>query len=486
MSDLSVVSPVIKHLSLRNKDFHHFIFFQSRRWSTSLTRSRILRSFTGLMMLSVALATVTAAQTSKQSADQTVDQTTSSSKISSNELRFVAIFSRHGVRSPTGKTDLLNQYSAKPWPTWTVPPGYLTAHGFELMKLMGSYDRQLLISQGLIAATGCEDAAHIRILADSDQRTRETGKALALGLAPSCQLEVTALPEGTEDPLFHALAAGVGKPDRDLATAAIAGRIGGNPANITIAYQKQLAQLQMVLSGCANGDKCSGNGKLSLLEMPASLTAGKGDHLADLRSPLGLASTITENFLLEYCEGLDAAQVGWGQVNLDNLRTLLQLHVAQVDIAGRTPYIARAQSSNTLYHMLQSVRQAAAGKPVNGAISKVDDKVLILAGHDTNIASMAGAMNVNWIVDGRRDDTPPGGALVFELWKNTAKKELEVRLFYVAQTLEQMRNTTPLTLSNSPERVAVFIPGCSRADGSCILAGFEKAMEAAFDPVMVR
>jgi 4-phytase/acid phosphatase len=451
-----------------------------------LTRSLILRSFSGLMLLSLLLATVTAAQTSKQSATQTPAQSFSASKTGNSELRFVAIFSRHGVRSPTGKTDLLNQYSAKPWPAWSVPPGYLTAHGFELMKLVGAYDRELLVSQGLLAASGCADASHIRILADSDQRTRETGKALALGLAPGCQLDVTALPEGTEDPLFHALAAGVGKHDRDLATAAIAGRIGGNPANIAIAYQQQLAQLQQVLSGCANGGKCAENQPQKLAAMSATLTAGKGDHLADLRTPLGLASTITENFLLEYCEGLDASQIGWGQVNLDNLRTLLQLHVAQEEIAARTPYIARAQSSNTLFHMLQSLRQAAVGKPVSGAISKVDDKLLILAGHDTNIASMAGALNINWILDGRRDDTPPGGALVFELWKNAAKNELEVRLFYTAQTLDQMRNATPLTLSNSPERVSVFLPGCSRADGSCTLAEFEKAMEAAIDPNAVQ
>jgi 4-phytase/acid phosphatase len=40
-------------------------------------------------------------------------------------LKYVVIVSRHGVRSPTGKTDQPNQYSAKPWPQWSVPPGYL-------------------------------------------------------------------------------------------------------------------------------------------------------------------------------------------------------------------------------------------------------------------------------------------------------------------------------------------------------------------------
>lgn len=119
----------------------------------------------------------------------------------------MVIVSRHGVRSPTGKIEKLNEYSAQPWPAWIVPPGYLTGHNAKLMTIFDAYNRELLVRQGLLTDKDCRDAAHITIVADSDQRTRETGKALASGLMPNCLPEVQALPEDTLNPLFHPLAA---------------------------------------------------------------------------------------------------------------------------------------------------------------------------------------------------------------------------------------------------------------------------------------
>jgi 4-phytase/acid phosphatase len=405
------------------------------------------------------------------------------------ELKLVVMVSRHGVRSPTGKTDQLNQYSAQPWPTWSVPPGYLTEHGAHLMTLFGAFDREQLAAQGLLAAKGCEVAEHIRIIADSDQRTRETGRALAAGLAPGCTLAVSALPEGTPDPLFHSLEAGVGQPDKLLATAAVSGRIGNNPLGISEAYRLQLEALQQVLNSCNPNTTCASVGTVapkSIFEIQSSIAPGKGDHLVELHTPLSVASTMAENLLLEYTEGFEAARVGWGRVDIHKLRELLQLHTASEDIAQRTGYIARVQSANLLLHVLQSMEQEAAGHPVAGALSKPGDRLLILVGHDTNLANMSGALGLSWLIDGRRDDTPPGGALVFELWKKHDTGEYLVRAFYEAQTLDQMRNATILSMQSPPERVPVFVPGCSQADASCNWKAFQLAVQAVVPSAFVK
>ncbi len=392
-----------------------------------------------------------------------------------SELRYVLVFSRHGVRSPTGKAQQYDRYSVGTWPKWAVEPGYLTPHGFQLMEILGSFDRAQFASQGLLKAEGCNDAARITIYADSDQRTRETGRALSEGLMPGCDVPVAALPEGTNDPLFHPRPDISTKSEAALAVAAIAGRIGNNPANLTEAYRQQISYLDHILETCgtASPDKPP---RTSLFDVPPSLTTGSGDHLADLKGPLYTASTLSENLLLEYTEGMEDSNVGWGCVHKPELEQLLQLHAVAVDFTQRTPMTARAQASNLLNLIGLSLEQAAGGKAIRGAKGKPTDYALFLIGHDTNIENIAGALNLTWIVDGRRDDTPPGGALVFELWQTRETHLNYVRLFYTAQTLDQMRNSAQLSLSNPPQRVPIFIPGCSTETMSCALDRLEELL----------
>jgi 4-phytase/acid phosphatase len=356
-----------------------------------------------------------------------------------------------------------------------VAPGILTPHGFHLMELFGAYDRLLLAHEGLLPPSGCSEAQHVTIYADSDQRTRETGKALARGLMPGCDLPVRALPEGTNDPLFHALGAPGVEADAELAKAAVAGRLSGNPANLTRAYKPQLLAFDHILA-CAKVPPNKST-RTSLLDIPAKLSQGEGDHLVDLKGPLNTASTLAENLLLEYTEGMDKSQVAWGCADADAIAAALSLHAAATDYTERTTVIAQAQASKLLDGIRASLQQAADGTPVSGSLGKPGDHVLILVGHDTNQENIAGLLNLTWIIDGRRDDTPPGGSLVFELWHSKSTGKYSVRTFFTAQTMEQMRDSVPLTESQGPDRTAVYIPGCSGPDLSCDLHDFSSLLE---------
>lgn len=397
-----------------------------------------------------------------------------------DELRYIVYLSRHGVRSPTGKAAQYNLYSSGLWPDWSVPPGYLTPHGFHLMELFGGFDRMQLATQGLLQSTGCAEASKLIIYADSDERTRETGKAIAQGLMPGCNLPVKSQPEGANDPLFHPLGDATAQTDPALAKGAIAGRIGDDPGNLTQAYRLQIAALDQVLSTCGT-PPASKPKRISLFDIPATLSEGTGDHVADLKGPLNTASTLSENLLLEYAEGMDGARVGWGCVHRSEIESMMALHEAATDFTQRTPEIARAQASNLLNHIRLSIQQVADQRSIPGAIGNPSDRALFLIGHDTNQENIAGLLNLTWIIDGRRDDTPPGGALIFELWQNGVNGQYSVRTYFTAQTLDQMRTSTPLTLSNPPQRVPIFIPGCSEADMSCALGSFLHLLQQTAD-----
>jgi 4-phytase/acid phosphatase len=392
------------------------------------------------------------------------------------DLQLVVMLSRHGVRSPIGARDLYGKYAAAPWPAWDVPPSYLTAHGYQLMKLFGVWDRTQFSSEHLFAPTGCADAAHISIIADTDQRTRETGKALAEGMFPGCEIAVHAQPEDVKDPLFRPIESGVVHRDEALASAAILGRIGGNANNLTEAYRSQLTVLDHVLAGC--GHAPANAKRTSIFDIPNAHTL------------VATASTISENLLLEYTQGMSQADTGWGCLDGATLRTIMQVNNASWDYGSRTPAVARAYASTLLDRILKTMQQSvngesAAGAAVPGALGKPGDRLVILVGHDTNIATVAGALHIDWAFDGRVDDTPPGGALLFELWRPRDGSKPFVRLEYIAQTLEQMRNAETLTPANPPVAAPIFLPGCGRADLSCSWEGFSAAMRGAIDPAAV-
>jgi 4-phytase / acid phosphatase len=390
------------------------------------------------------------------------------------QLKFVIYLSRHGVRSPTGKVTQYAAYSKGPWPAWDVPPGYLTKHGYHLMELFGAYDRLALANRRLLSASGCADASSVTFYADSDQRTRQTGEALAKGMFPGCNITVSSLKEGDKDPLFHPVESNVDPKASHLTVSALAGRIGNDPGNITQAHKAQLSALDNLLETC--GSSKQDRRRLSLFEIPSVVVDGRGDRPVDVKGPLSIAGTFTENFLLEYTEGMNESDVGWGCVDGEKLRNLIDLHTASVDLTQRTPAIARLQAANLLNLIQRSLEQAITQNPVKGTLGRPSDKVLFLIGHDTNLINIAGLLQMNWIIDGRRDDTPPGGALILELWRNK-NRQYSVRAYFTAQTLEQMRASVVLAPASPPAMAPLFIPECSGADFSCSWNDFSSLLK---------
>src|SRR5579863_1909960 len=348
---------------------------------------------------------------------------------SSSDLRMVVVVSRHGVRSPT-HPDELNPYSRQPWPAWSGHPGNLTERGALLMRQFGAYYRR--VYSGVLGggANGCPPGGAVFVWADVDQRTRATGEAIAQGLAPRCNITVGHAPSDP-DPLFDPLP-GVGSVNKVESKDSILGSVGGNFGGLLTAYGSAFATMEQVL-GCAAPATCK-----RISDVPTTVANDGDGGLATLSGGLDMAADVGENMLLEYTDG--HADVGWGRVDHAKLLELLQLHIMAKRLEHNR-YAARAHSSNIMAHILQTLQEGATGHAVAGTRVPPGARFVFLSGHDTQLAELQGMLGISWLVKGdQRDDTPPGGALIFEVHQPSAGGDAFVRTYYASQTLDGMRS----------------------------------------------
>jgi len=104
---------------------------------------------------------------------------------------------------------------------------------------------------------------------------------------------------------------------------------------------------------------------------------------------------------------------------------------------------------------------------------------------NTNITVAAGLLHMDSLLRSYEADVAaPSGALVFELRQSQSSGEYLVRASYVAQTMDQLRKLTPLTLNAPPPTAPVFIPGCSvdNATFDCPLGRFVRLADQVIDP----
>jgi 4-phytase / acid phosphatase len=345
-----------------------------------------------------------------------------------------------------------------------------------LIKLLGAYYRDWLVSQSLLSPYGCQSAAKIYIWADTDERTLETGHAFAESLLPGCAIPVQSQTPGQKDPLFS----GVGTLDPELTLKAVSERISTGPKTFTD-LRSALDTLGLVLTGGQKSPK-------AIPPFPAKLAASIHHKSVELNGPLDVASSLSEDFQLEYGDGMHGANLGWGRLTQENLFQVSALHAFYSDITRRTPYLARRRASNLLAHVLLSLEQAAGGKPMVGALGPPGSSILILCGHDTNLSNISGMLNLSWHLKSYQpDDTPPGSALVFSLWHDRANGRYWVKTQFIAQTLEQMHNAVPLDLASPPASQTLSVPGCgsSNATATCPWPLFKAAIQRAIDPAFV-
>lgn len=406
------------------------------------------------------------------------------------KLKMAVIVTRHGVRPQLKDTQ--SPYAKQSWPE---PPawgarclGDLTKTGARLATLMGEYYREFYTQQGLLPAR-CP-SQQVYIWADVEERTWETANALAQGLSQrfaGCRVKVNGIQppdercdaENPKDYFFHPMEKF--KANSDQSNKIIADLNRRLPL-LREQYRPQLESLQKAIICCAD-NACAPLASCNLTTLPDKLTLNPKNNTIDWTGPFAAGSTATELFLLEYANGFLCPSLGWSRVTyryIDSdcgastgpfFRPMQEIHTLYFELLNRAPYLATIQGSNLANQILLRLQEGAAGTPAS--------PLVIYSGHDTNIATIAGMLGLHWLMsDLPEDDTPPAGALVFELYSGPSPGGLFVKLRYVHATMPQLREQTALSLSNPPESSEIAIPNCTEP---CSFATFQDIMQKAID-----
>lgn len=340
-------------------------------------------------------------------------------------LEQVVSLTRHGVR-PQTDTQELNQVTGKQWPTWQVPDGYLTDHGYQGMVMQAQYLAKQWQQQGL-KLSGCPDAQEVFIWSSPVERTQKTADAISQGLVDGCKIP-TGSTKYEKDPLFSAIKMSGTQNNFEPIRAEFEKRLGSSEQVV----KKYQANIKFLKDTVCAPDACK------FLDKPWNLVANK-EGQPKLKGPVENGSNIGETVRLQYSEGLPLSQVAFGHVknvkDVKDVKEFMMLHQAKYHYVNEIPQLAQQGGSILMNEMLDTLNSP---RPVT-----------LFIGHDTNISQIQTMLGFNWqLPEYPANDIPPGGTLAFEKYKQVKTGKEFVRISFSARTLDQWRNLTPLSANN--------------------------------------
>ena len=383
------------------------------------------------------------------------------------QLQQVLMLSRHNLRAPLANNgSVLEQSTKKSWPQWDVAGGELTTKGGVLEVYMGNYTRQWLAQQGLVENGTCPDSSNIFVYANSLQRTVATAQYFVTGAFPGCDVAVTHQDAmGTMDPIFNPVVTDGSEEFNKKALAAM------TAANEKLALKPAFQRLEKIID-YKTAPACNGKKQCDLSSGENIFSAENGKE-PGVNGPLKIGNSLVDAFTLQYYEGFPAEQVAWGQIKTpEQWKELAAIKNGYQDALFASPEVAREVAAPLVdYIRSQLVNQNLANAP----------KVTLMVGHDSNIASLLSALQVKpYELPGNDEKTPIGGQVVFERWHDVKNNKDLLKVEYVYQTADQLRDADVLSLKNPPKRVTLQLNGCETdVNGYCSWDQFSTALNGA-------
>lgn len=392
-------------------------------------------------------------------------------------LKEVVILSRHNIRSPLSDNgSALGKLTPHRWTNWSAASSELTLRGGVLETMMGQFFRKWLVSEGLFTENYVPNADEVNFYANSMQRTIATAQYFSSGFMPVANVAVRhRYAPSKMDPVFFPRLTKVSEAfcsDAMNQIAAMGGKKGirGINEGLEDSYRIIADVLDLKDSpACKSGETCAFD------DYDTQIILKKGEEPA-MKGSLKLANSASDAFILQYYEEADAQKAAFGHdISISDWEKIARIKDVYGDVLFTAPVVAYNVAHPLLVYM-------------NDELNSDGRKFTFLCGHDSNIASVNAALEVEdyELPSSIEKKTPIGSKLVFEKWIDKSGNEF-VAINLVYQTTEQLRNIEMLDLDHSPMVYQLQLKGLMlNADGlysfEDVNGRFEKAI-AAYDDI---
>lgn len=392
-------------------------------------------------------------------------------------LKEVVILSRHNIRSPLSDNgSALGKLTPHRWTNWSAASSELTLRGGVLETMMGQFFRKWLVSEGLFTENYLPNADEVNFYANSMQRTIATAQYFSSGFMPVANVAVRhRYAPSKMDPVFFPRLTKVSEAfcsDAMNQIAAMGGKKGirGINEGLEDSYRIIADVLDLKDSpACKSGETCAFD------DYDTQIILKKGEEPA-MKGSLKLANSASDAFILQYYEEADAQKAAFGHdISISDWEKIARIKDVYGDVLFTAPVVAYNVAHPLLVYM-------------NDELNSDGRKFTFLCGHDSNIASVNAALEVEdyELPSSIEKKTPIGSKLVFEKWIDKSGNEF-VAINLVYQTTEQLRNIEMLDLDHSPMVYQLQLKGLKlNADGlysfEDVNGRFEKAI-AAYDDI---
>lgn len=382
------------------------------------------------------------------------------------QLQQVLMMNRHNLRAPLANNgSVLEQSTPNKWPEWDVPGGQLTTKGGVLEVYMGHYMREWLAEQGMVKSRECPPPDTVYAYANSLQRTVATAQFFITGAFPGCDIPVHHQEKmGTMDPTFNPVITDDSAAFSEQAVAAMEKDL--SKLQLTDSYQ-----LLEKIVNYKDSPACKEKQQCSLVDGKNTFSA-KYQQEPGVSGPLKVGNSLVDAFTLQYYEGFPMDQVAWGEIKSDQQwKVLSKLKNGYQDSLFTSPEVARNVAKPLVSYIDKALVTDRTSAP----------KITVLVGHDSNIASLLTALDFKpYQLHDQNERTPIGGKIVFQRWHDSKANRDLMKIEYVYQSAEQLRNADALTLQAPAQRVTLELSGCPiDANGFCPMDKFDSVLNEA-------